>query len=153
MPEFAETTASLEAYPNITAAAEMLGVAASTLSRRDDLVKQGRGERDQVLSATEVLRLGAIHRKRSLNDVAQALIDHAQEASPEEASRVEQEIEEFFDANSIEAQQDELLRLARRLLPPELRKRIETTLAEEAEELPPMIEGYPPVPPSEPSGG
>src|SRR5438874_12582321 len=68
---------SLQAYPNLTAAAEILGVSASTLSRRGDLATEHRGERDIVIAPADVLRLAVIYRKRSLNDVAQALLDHA----------------------------------------------------------------------------
>jgi hypothetical protein len=126
----------------------MLGVAASTLSRREDLRSERRGERDVVLAPAEVLRLGAIYRQRSLNDVAQDLLDHADAAGPEEQRRVEEEIEAFFEANTVAADRDELLRLARRLLPAELAQQVEASLARKAVELPDMIQGYPPLPES-----
>jgi hypothetical protein len=139
------STTSLQAYPNTTEAAKMLGVSASTLSRREDLAGQARGERDIVLAAGEVLRLGAIYRKRSLNDVAQALLDHAEKAEPEERPRVEAEIELFFEAPTAELEETELLRLARRRLPPELLQQVEESLARAPDPLPSMIEGFVPV--------
>jgi len=142
------TTQSLQAYPNIKAAADILGVSASTLSRRQDLVSEHRGERDVALRPAEVLRLAAIYRKRSLNDVAQDLLEHAHAVGAEEHVRVEEEIEAFFDANTIAAQREQLSRLARRMLPPELCEQIEASLGQEARELPDMIQGYPPRPES-----
>src|SRR2546423_14929571 len=107
-----EGEASLQVYPNLSKAAEMLGVSASTLSRRDDLAAEPRGERDRVVPATEVLRLAAIYRRRSLNDTAQSLLEFAEKASKEEATRVEQEVEAFFERRvNSEAAADELLDL------------------------------------------
>lgn len=146
MPRHLDSTASLQAYPNIRAAAEMLDVSASTLSRRQDVASERRGERDVVLAPAEVLRLAAIYRKRSLNDVAQDLLEHARAAGPDEQRRVEEEIEAFFEANAIAAQREELLRLARRMLPPELCEQIDASLGREARDLPEMIQGYPPLP-------
>jgi len=148
MSRHPDSTESLRAHPNIRAAAEMLGVSASTLSRRQDLASERRGERDIVLAPAEVLRLGGIYRKRSLNDVAQDLLEHASAVGAEEQRRVEEEIEAFFEASTISAQRDELLRLARRLLPPALSEQIEASLAREARELPDLIQGYPPLPES-----
>ncbi len=138
---------SLRAYPNIRAAAKMLDVAASTLSRRTDLVSEARGERDQVLPPSEVMRLAGIYRKRSLNDVAQDLIDLARESSPEEAARVEGEIESYFEAQTIGPdEREQFIESARRLLPPELFERIEEALDEQGQKLPDALFGYPPVP-------
>jgi hypothetical protein len=146
MPDRTDITESLQAHPNIRTAAEMLDVAASTLSRRADLAREQRGERDVVLSPGEVLRLGAIYRRRSLNDLAQTLIDHAEAAGPDERRRVEEEVEAFFEDNTVAAEREELVRLARRRLPPELVEEIEASFAREANALPEMIQGYPPLP-------
>jgi hypothetical protein len=138
---------SLRAYPNIRAAAKMLDVAASTLSRRGDLVAEARGERDQVLPPGEVMRLAGIYRKRSLNDVAQDLIDLARESSPEDATRVEAEIESYFEAQAIgPGERERFLESARRLLPPELVRQVEAVMAEEADDLPKALTGHPPLP-------
>ena len=144
-----DRAASLQAYPNIRAAAKIIDVSASTLSRRADLVAERRGERDRVLPATEVLRLAAVYRKRSLNDVAQDLINHAAETSPEEAARVEEEVEAFFEDRVIsEDRRDEFLALARRLLPASLYKQVEGTVSEQGAALPDALIGFQPVPKS-----
>jgi hypothetical protein len=139
---------SLQARPNIRAAAQMLGVSASTLSRRPDRTAERRGERDRVLSPAEVLRLASVFRRRSVNDVAQALLDHVSATAPNEVTRVEEEIEDFFEAHTVAEQRDELRRLARRMLPPLICEQIDSVLDQEADELPNEIQGYPPLPES-----
>jgi hypothetical protein len=140
---------SLQAYPNIRAAAEMLGIAASTLSRRDDLAAESRGERDRVLSAIEVLRLAAIYRKRSLNDVAQDLIDHARKASAEEAFRIEEDVENFFEERAVsDDRRDEFLALGRRLLPASIYEEVEKVVLEQGKDLPDVLIGDRPLPSS-----
>jgi hypothetical protein len=147
MPRHPDSTESLQAHPNIRTAAAMLGVSASTLSRRQDLASERRGERDVVLAPAEVLRLGAIYRKRSLNDLAQDLLDHAGAVGPGEQRRVEEEMEAFFEGNTASAEQrEQLVTLARRFLPADLCERIETILEERGGELPDAIQGYPPLP-------
>lgn len=136
---------SLEAYPNISAAAEMLGVSASTISRRPDLRADARGERDRVLTPGEVLRLCRIFRKRSINDVAQALLDHAAQFGPEAHARVEREIEGHFERHTVAAQIDELRTLARQMLPPELATQVEASLDRPAGDMPTLVEGYLPI--------
>lgn len=140
-----DSSTSLGAYPNITQAARMLNVAASTLSRREDLASESRGERDVVLGPREVLRLGAVYRKRSLNDVAQGLLDHAERAAPGERAAVESEIERYFAEHTVASEREELLRLARRLLEPEAVAELEARVAAVPDPLPDMIEGYVPV--------
>jgi hypothetical protein len=140
-----DSSTSLNAYPNITEAAKMLGVSASTLSRRDDLAGEARGERDVVLAPAEVLRLGAIYRKRSLNDVAQALLDLAERADPQERRIVEAELEAYFAGDTLVDERQELLRRARRLLDQEGMAELEAILARAADPLPDMIEGYVPI--------
>jgi len=136
---------SLEAYPNLSSAANMLGVSRSTLSRRSDIASEQRGERDRVLAAAEVLRLARIYRKRSINDVAQALIDHAEEVGPESRTHVEAEIEADFAAHTVASEQAELLRLARRLLAPEALATVKASLEQPVAPLAGEIVGLPPV--------
>jgi len=88
---------SLLAYPTLTEAARLLGVSASTLSRRNDLVVERMGERDKRIPAGEVMRLAVVYRKRSLGEVAADLIGHARESSPQHAEHVQEEIERFFE--------------------------------------------------------
>jgi hypothetical protein len=143
----AEQGMSLEAYPNISTAAEILRVSASTLSRRSDLVAERRGERDLVLPAAEVLRLAAIYRKRSLNDVAEHLIELARAVSPDDVGRIEEEVESFFDGRGVsDARIEDFLALARRLLPSSLYDTVEAAVRESDAELPDALIGYPPVP-------
>lgn len=141
--------ASLRAFPNIRAAALMLSVAPSTLSRREDLQSERRGERDRVLPPTEVLRLAAIYRKRSLNDVAQDLVEHARQSSADDASKVQEEVEAFFEerGGSDEAR-EEVLERARQLLPPELYEKVKGMLSEPGEPLPEAFSGNHPLPDS-----
>lgn len=147
MDSAAERAASLRAHPNISATAKMLGVAPSTLSRRDDLPTESRGDRDRVLAPTEVLRLATVYRKRSLNDVAQGLIDLARESSPEDAGRVEDEVESFFEGQVVSTEErEEFLGKARRLLPAGLLAEVEASLATPSEELPSSLTGHPPRP-------
>lgn len=139
--------ASLSAYPNLSRAAEMIGVSSSTLSRRDDLQAERRGERDRVLRPSEVLRLAMIHRKRSLTDVAQDLFEHAQEVAPEQLQRVEDEIDHFFETQAVtEVDVGRFMDFLRSRLPVPLYKEVERVLAEKAEPLPGWIEGYLPLP-------
>jgi hypothetical protein len=140
-----DTTESLEAYPNITAAAEMLGVAPSTISRRADLHAEARGERDRVLAPGEVLRLGEIFRKKSINDVAQALLDHAEQFGQEARACVEREIEAHFDEHTVAARIAELRTLARQMLPAELAEQVEASLDQPTGDTPTLVEGYVPL--------
>lgn len=146
-PFAANTGASLRAYPNIATAAKILDVSASTLSRREDLRTESRGERDRVLAAGEVLRLAKVYRLRSINDVAQDLIDLAAEASPEEAAEVDREIEAWFEAGAIiDADRARFVELACALLPPALYAKVKEALEEETEPLPDGIVGERPLP-------
>jgi hypothetical protein len=99
-----------------------------------------------VLAPGEVLRLGAIYRKRSINDLAQELIDRAEAIDAHEGRRVEEAVEAFFEQNTVMAEREELLRLARRRLPTELVDEIEASLARVARPLPDMIYGASPLP-------
>ncbi|HTZ63254.1 MAG TPA: hypothetical protein VMB51_04055 [Solirubrobacteraceae bacterium] len=146
-------TRSLNAYPNIHAAAGMLGVAASTLSRRPDVHTQARGERDRVLLAAEVLRLASIFRRRSINDVAQALLEYAGKHAPQEASGVGEEIEHYFEDTGLgEGASEQLLTLAHRMLSPALCESIEAELDASGPALPDVIQGYPALPDEETPG-
>ncbi len=147
MDPAAERAASLRAYPNISATAKMLGVAPSTLSRRDDLPTESRGDRDLVLAPGEVLRLATVYRKRSLNDVAQDLIDLARESSPEDAGRVEDAVESFFEGQVASTKErEEFLATARRLLPAGVLAEVEASLVVPSKELPDFLTGHPPRP-------
>jgi hypothetical protein len=116
---------SLLAYPTLTEAALLLGVSASTLSRRDDLVCERMGDRDKRVPAREVMRLAAVYRKRSLGEVAADLIGRALERSPEHAEHVREEVERFFEqSRPAVLSEREFLAEAERVLPAELYEQV-----------------------------
>jgi hypothetical protein len=116
-PTSIDRAASLRAYPTVSAAARMIGVAPSTLTRRDDCRPLSRGARDQVLPPVEVMRLAVEYRKRSLNEVAAALVSLATAEGDAERARVEAEIDGFFAPGSSEQSTSEFLAQAKRRLP------------------------------------
>jgi hypothetical protein len=112
---------SLLAYPTLSEAARLLGVSASTLSRRDDLVCERMGERDKRVAAAEVMRLAAVYRKRSLGEVAAGLIARV----PEHAEQVREEVERFFEQSEPAGlSAGEFLAEAERALPAELYEQV-----------------------------
>ncbi|MFI4978120.1 MAG: hypothetical protein ACHQC8_05545 [Solirubrobacterales bacterium] len=116
---------SLLAYPTLTEAARVLGVSASTLSRRDDLVVERMGERDKRVPAGEVMRLAVVYRKRSLGEVAADLIGRARERSPQHAEHVQEEVERFFEQSVPSVRSEsEFLAEAERALPADLYEQV-----------------------------
>jgi hypothetical protein len=143
MSNTTQQTGSLTGYPNISAAAAMLGVSVATISRREDLARLRRGDRDIAIAPGEVLRLAGIYRKRSLNEVAQALLDHAEDAAREDLGVVEAEVERFFEERVPTREDRERFReLARQLLPADLAGRVEEVLGEKGEALPDFVPGW-----------
>lgn len=148
--ESTDREASLRGYPNLSEAARILGVSTATLSRRKDLQREQRGERDQVLAAGEVLRLATIYRKRSLNGVAQDLLDLSGRSGDEEHRGVEERIEQFFEDRALNSEDlKAFIATARRVLPQDLYSKVEQTLRESDERPPALISGYPPLPEGE----
>jgi hypothetical protein len=86
----------LTAYPTLSQAAKLLAVSPSTLSRRSDVVREAMGSRDKRVPAAEVLRLAAIYRKRSINEVALDLVEYARERASAYVPNIEREVERFF---------------------------------------------------------
>ncbi len=121
---------SLRAYPTLSAAARMIGVSPSTLSRRDDCEPLQRGSRDHVLPPAEVMRLAAIYRKRSLNEVAADLIDLGAAQGPEDADHIEDAVEAFFAGRSRGDSVEEFLAQAKRHLPSKLYQEVRKTVRE-----------------------
>lgn len=116
---------SLLAYPTLTEAARLLGVSASTLSRRDDLVVERMGERDKRVPIGEVMRLAVVYRKRSLGEVAAGLIGRARESSPQYAEHVQEEVERFFEQKEPLVLSDgAFLAEAERVLPSDLYEQV-----------------------------
>jgi hypothetical protein len=142
--ELATRHDALVAFPTVSAAARMLGVDPSTLSRRDDVERESRGQRDQVLRPREVMRLALAYRKRSLNEVAYELVRLAERRAghdPRLVKEVEEEIESFVDdLEHPEPDVRRLLELAERHLPPavaeEVRRAVVTGGTEAA---PPLV--------------
>jgi hypothetical protein len=119
-------TTPLTIYPTMSQAAALLGVSASTLSRRQDLACERMGERDKRVPVAEVLRLAAIYRKRSINEVAADLLRHVRERDPSHIEQVEEEIERFFvQLAAPAASADRFLSEAKRALPEKLYLEVE----------------------------
>ena len=135
---------SLHAYPTLSAAARLIGIATSTLSRREDCNPIPRGTRDRVLPPAEVMRFAAIYRKRSLNEVAADLIDEAAAHGSDEAARTEEAVEAFFAGRSRGESVDEFLAQAKRYLPQELYTQVASTVNDGAGRRPAAIVGHVP---------
>jgi DNA-binding transcriptional regulator YdaS (Cro superfamily) len=129
----------LIAYPTLTEAARLLAVSASTLSRRDDLRAERMGERDRRLPAGEVMRLAALYRKRSLNEVAADVVDYAAQHAPKQATAVEGQIEAFFAEHQAQALKGAFLDEARRALPDELYREVERVYQSDGETPPALV--------------
>ncbi len=130
----------LIAYPTLTEAARLLGVSASTLSRRDDLRAERMGERDRRVPAIEVMRLAAVYRKRSLNEVAADVVEYAEQHAPEQAATVEDQVQRFFAERRGRAPSEgAFLDEARRALPAELYREVERVYRAGGEPLPPLV--------------
>jgi hypothetical protein len=139
-----DRTESLRAFPTLSAAAEMIGIATSTLTRRADCHPLPRGARDQVLPPAEVLRLAAVYRKRSLNEVAADLIDLAGRTGDEDAARVEDAVDAFFAGRVQTDSATEFLAQAKRYLPQALYAEVEKTLSKGEGRQPAAIVGHVP---------
>ena len=84
-------------YPSLRVAARMIGVHPSTLSRQQELRSIPAG-RERRLPAAEVLRLAATYQKRSLAEVAGALVEQAgRQAGREVQEAVGIEVDEFLE--------------------------------------------------------
>ena len=115
------------AWPNLTQAAKMIGVSPATLSRDPDVNPVEAGRREKKFPPIEVLERAALYKRRSLNEVAQELLDHAQEQRPELASAVENDIEEFFERRPVQpANKPAFFADLARVLPPALFEEVRT---------------------------
>lgn len=109
---------ALRGYPTLSAAAKMLGISTSTLSRREDLQTEARGDRDKVVRPAELMRVAVVYRKRSLNEVAADLLAHARKHAPDTVEAIDEEIESFVEQlEQPNTEVDQLLELAERHLP------------------------------------
>ena len=116
----------LAAYPTLRQAARMIGVHASSLSRRD-LPVQHAG-REARLSPRLVLELAAHYRRRDEYEVGGALVDYALAHAPDRVGEIEAEIEHYFEETSARdapLDHENFLAEARRHLPPALYAQVE----------------------------
>lgn len=126
----------VEAYPALRLAAKLIGVSASTLSRRPDLERIPAG-RETRIPAAEVVRLAYEYRQRRVSRVAGELVERAAQSGPEVQNLVALEVDEAIqreeprdldipDAGAFLAQ-------AHQLLPVALARQVEKTLAAHAD--------------------
>jgi hypothetical protein len=84
-----------QAWPGLREAAKMLGVSASTLSRRRDLDRVLAGQWTR-LRPRQVMTLAKEYHKKAPNEVAVSLIDYAREHAAEHEAAVTAEVEVFL---------------------------------------------------------
>lgn len=116
----------LAAYPTLRQAARMIGVHASSLSRRELPVEHA--GREARLSPRLVLELAAHYRRRDEYEAGGALVDYALAHAPDHVGEIEAEIERYFEETSDrDARLDVagFLADARRHLPPGLYAQVE----------------------------
>lgn len=126
----------VEAYPALRLAAKLIGVSASTLSRRRDIERVPAGRETRV-PAAEVVRLAYEYRQRRVSRVAGELVEHAARSGPEVQKLIAREVD---DAVQREEPRDldipdpgAFLAQAHRLLPAALARQVEATLEADAE--------------------
>jgi hypothetical protein len=128
-PTQLNTELQVEGYPSLRRAAELVGVSASTLSRRRDVARVDAGRETRV-PAAEVIRLAAFYQKRRLSRVAAELVEYA--AASDAAETITHEVDAALARHSrvpVVAAPQEFLAEARRLLPASLVVQIEATLS------------------------
>lgn len=123
------TELQVEGYPSLRRAAELVGVSASTLSRRHEIERIDAGRETRV-PAAEVMRLAAFYRKRRLSRVAAELVEYA--AASDAAETITREVDAalaLYSCLPVVAAPQAFLAEARRLLPASLVAQIEATLS------------------------
>jgi hypothetical protein len=121
----------IEAYPSLSAASRLIGVSASTLSRRPDLRRITAG-REQRVPAGEVVRIAALYRRRRLSQVAAELAERGARGDVYEAvaREVDEAMERYAPATSSTSTDTRaFLAEARRRLPGALAAEIEMVLS------------------------
>jgi hypothetical protein len=115
----------LAAYPSLSEASKIIGVAASTLSRRGDIRFITRGNQLRV-PPHEVIRLNRYYRRRTDYEVGGALQQLADARSPAHADSVEERIQAAFEGiPAALLSVDDFLKEARKGLPKKLYLEIE----------------------------
>lgn len=116
----------LAAYPTLRQAARMIGVHASSLSRRD--LPVAHAGREARLSPRLVLELAAHYRRRDEYEVGGALVDYALAHAPDHVGEIEAEIERYFQETGerdASLDSERFLEEARRHLSPALYAQVE----------------------------
>ena len=137
LPNGPVQAAKLNAFPNLRKTAEFVGIDPGTLSRKADelgvrLVR--RGEREILFSPTVVLQLSSFYRRRDSSEVGADLIDFAFAQAPEFAKEIENEVDDFLDAEVVPGEfesPEQFLQSARRMLPSKVFKEVEAVLRSE----------------------
>lgn len=116
------TTTDIRAWPTLSAAARMLGVAPSTLSRLPGIVAERVGVQQRRVSPATVMRLARHYRRRVVEEVAHDLVARARLEAPELVSDVQGEIDRALaeTAPTSLRDADAFLRAAQSFLPTEL---------------------------------
>jgi hypothetical protein len=115
-------------WPSLRSAASIIGVNASTLSRRDLPTTQAGSE--QRVAPVTVMELGDHYRRRPIGEVAAELVDVARAGArtPDEVEQVEHDLADYLDRTRAEARANALAEItgdawlseAQRRLSPEL---------------------------------
>lgn len=82
----------ISAYPTLRAAAEILGVNASMLSRLPNLETEARGSQRR-LSPRVMIELARFYRRRAIGEIASDLLDYAYDHAPDYATQIDEAIE------------------------------------------------------------
>lgn len=122
--------AAVAGYPSLRTAARLVGVSASTLSRRSEVAWVQAGQEKRI-PAGEVVRLAALYRRRRLSRVAGELVERAAPQGPEVQEAVGEEVDvalERYSAPRIPQDAEAFLAEAHRRLPKVLAAQVEETL-------------------------
>jgi hypothetical protein len=130
-----ESDLPVEAYPSLRAAAKLIGVSPSTLSRRPDVVRVSAANQERI-PAGEVVRLAAIYRRRRVSRVAAQLVERAASADTEAQGLVGAEVDRAMEQVPVSSPSPDIgafIIEARRRLPEELAAQVEATLRRDVE--------------------
>lgn len=112
----------IRAWPTLSTAARMLGVAPSTLSQRDDLAALQADVLEKRISPGTVIRLARLYRRRVVDEVGFDLVAYAAEHAPDLIPAVRDEIDRALAtaAPPSDVSAQAFLDAAEAYLPPEL---------------------------------
>ncbi len=125
----------VEAYPSLRAAAKLIGVSPSTLSRRADVVRVSAANQERI-PAGEVVRLAAIYRRARVSRVAAALVERAAGAGAEAQELVGAEVDHAMEQVPVPSASPGVAAFiteAHRRLPEALAAQVEATVRRDVE--------------------